>query len=64
MRELLLAGDDKLPDPVGDVLFLFDPGTSKDLISNQICIALSKGGGNIRVSNYAKYVSDYTPTPF
>ncbi|MNM47266.1 hypothetical protein D3C81_582290 [compost metagenome] len=42
MRELLLSGGtEDLPEPTGDVLFLFDPGTAKDLISNQICIALA-----------------------
>ena len=41
MRELLLSGGSNVPGPTGDVLFLFDPATSKDLVSNQVCIALS-----------------------
>lgn len=43
MQELLLGGSGGAPGPTGDVLFLFDPETSKDLISNQVCIALSNG---------------------
>lgn len=41
MRELLLGSGGGAPEPTGEVLFLFDPETSKDLISNQVCIALS-----------------------
>jgi hypothetical protein len=41
MRELLLGGSGGTPEPTGEVLFLFDPETGKDLISNQTCIALS-----------------------
>lgn len=43
MQELLLGGGGTLPGPTGDVLFLFDPETSKDLITNQVCINLSNG---------------------
>jgi len=41
MIELLLPKENDAPPPTGDVLFLYDPATSKDLISNQVCIALA-----------------------
>ena len=41
MNELLLAIKEDPPAPTGDVVFLYDPATSKDLISGQVCIALS-----------------------
>jgi hypothetical protein len=44
MKELLLSGGaPNNPEPTGDVLFLYDPETSKDLISGQVCVALSGG---------------------
>jgi len=43
MHELLLASRSGFIPPTGDVIFLFDPGTGKDEISNQVCIAMSGG---------------------
>jgi hypothetical protein len=41
MHELLISGRKETTQPTGDVLFLFDPGTGKDEVTNQTCIALS-----------------------
>lgn len=43
MNEMLFSGGAGIPQPTGDVLFLYDPGTSKDEISGNVCIALSGG---------------------
>jgi len=43
MNELLLSGGGGIPQPTGDVLFLYNPGTGKDEISGLNCIALANG---------------------
>lgn len=43
MIELMGSTFSNDPPPEGDVLFLYDPATSKDLVSNQVCIALTNG---------------------
>lgn len=40
MIETLLMGGEPIVIPTGDVLFLYDPATNKDLITNTVCGAL------------------------
>lgn len=40
MNEVLLMGGEPIVIPTGDVLFLYDPATNKDLITDTVCGAL------------------------